>query len=130
MSRAMKVTKETPVETVIRGWVQRAAITGQADPYVGKRQQPRTTWTVPVVMRIVDAAGERLLHLMSRDVSLTGLGLTCREKLSPMTTVQLWVGAEEQCVVGRVMHCTQGLSGYVIGIEFDRAAACNARRAG
>ncbi len=127
-----KVEKESTnrVDGLVRGWVRRAAITGRTDSYEGKRQNARTSWSVPVVLRLNEDGFERILYTMSRDVSLSGLGVVGKERLPVMTQVEIWVGSEDRCVMGRVMHCTQTIGGYVIGIEFDLCADCGARKAG
>jgi hypothetical protein len=103
----------------IRQWVSQAMSTGTVDPYPGKRRHPRVNWEVPAIVRTESDGRARLLYVKTRNVSLGGVAVVCRAPLRAMAAVQVCMGGEEHCVTGRVMHCTQMLGSYLIGIEFD-----------
>ncbi|HEY3241985.1 MAG TPA: PilZ domain-containing protein [Phycisphaerae bacterium] len=105
-----------------RSWLHEALATGSVDAYIGKRRHARVSWNVPAILRVTLDHRARLLYVSTRNVSASGMAVVCRERISAMSMIQVCIGGEERCVAGRVMHCTQTLGGYLIGIEFENVA--------
>ena len=120
----LRTTDWTDCESVIGAWIEQARTDGRKDDYAGKRQFPRVTWQVPVTLE-VDPDGGRPTTVFgkSRDVSLGGIGVQVRQRIATMSLVRITVDSDGTSVTGRVMHCTGGLGGYIVGIEFLREAA-------
>jgi hypothetical protein len=111
--------KQADQDAVIADWLAEARITGTEDAYRGKRRWPRVTWQVPVTLEV--HPGERrsrTCHATSRDISEGGLGLRLRQRLPAMAPVRVFIGEDERSVRGRVVHCTDTLGGFIVGVEF------------
>jgi hypothetical protein len=124
MNAQWQMTDGTDCESVIGVWIEQARVDGREDDYAGKRQHPRVTRQVPVTLE-VDPDGRRpaTVYGQSRDVSLGGIGVHVRQRIAAMSVVRITVDSDGTSVTGRVMHCTGGLGGYIVGIEFVREAA-------
>ena len=103
----------------IREWLANARLEGREDTYAGKRRYPRVTWVVPVTVEFLDGerAGENDFA-MSKDISEGGVGLRCRRPLAVRTLVRVMTDEGAPCVHARVMHCTETLGGFIVGLEF------------
>lgn len=117
--------------TVVREWLAQARLVGEEDVFAGKRRHPRVTWTVPVTLAVLDGpeAGTRQ-YAHTKDISEGGLGLRARRPIPLGSTV--WVGPDDSAmgVHARVMHCTETVGGFVIGISLHppQTAAQELRR--
>ncbi|MCP4590944.1 MAG: PilZ domain-containing protein [bacterium] len=114
------------LETV-QGWLDEARQTGQGDTYAGKRRYPRYTWTVPVVIEVLDGelAGESD-YASSRDISEGGLGIRLRRRIPDRSMVRVTTDEYGPGIHARVMHCTETLGGFILGLEFAPAPQCDA----
>ena len=100
-------------------WLAEARRYGREDVYAGKRQHVRVTWEAPVTVVVYDGrqAGETD-HATTRDISSGGLGLRCRRPLAVHSLVAVVSEIDGQCVHATVMHCTETLGGFLVGVEF------------
>jgi signal transduction histidine kinase/DNA-binding response OmpR family regulator len=100
--------------------VDLATRAGQPDAYEGKRAQVRYRIKMPIEVRTLEPnaecyAGE--LH----DVSSGGIGLWTERAWVPGTEIMLreWQPhGHANWVPATIMHCTRGLTGYLIGAAF------------
>lgn len=115
--------------SVVTRWVTEARRTGETDSYAGKRSHPRSLWSVPLKVKMVSGryAGE-IVCANTRDVSLGGMGFFSRRRFEIHTEVEVWVHRHPQGVRGKIMHVTQTIGGYVVGIAFDESSGQHRRR--
>lgn len=90
-----------------------------ADRWLGKRRTPRSQLLVPVVVRIrpqSDPASSFTCEL--RDISASGMGVSVSCELEPYQSVLVELRVADAHWAGEmfVIHCTQGLSGYRVGL--------------
>jgi len=105
----------------IRRLVEYAAERHRGDPYAGKRTSKR--FRTPIHLDIASDLAEtaKAAPATLHNISSTGLGFIGRTKLDPGSEVYIRESAADppgpwiQC---RVSHNTQGIRGYVIGVEF------------
>lgn len=104
----------------VERWLANARLEGREDTYTGKRCYPRVTWQVPVTLDILDGerAGE-CDYATSKDISKGGLGLRCRQSVPVRSFVRVVSDGDGQSVYARVMHCTETVGGFFVGIEFQ-----------
>ncbi|MCB9849092.1 MAG: PilZ domain-containing protein [Phycisphaerales bacterium] len=107
---------------VIERWVAEAELTGETDNYLGKRQYPRFSWNVIVLLRIKsgDLAG-KIIRARTKNVSLGGLGVQLRSQLAAGTEVDVSVEGRPFCVRAEVVHCTKAMAGNLVGLLFLRS---------
>ena len=106
--------------SLIYKWLSTAKRTGIRDSYAGKRRTPRYQIQLPVVIEVNPGTTKcRMLYVNSRDISRGGIGVTCREKLQPLTPVRIYVDDGEASVSGIVRHASPILGAYIVGIEFN-----------
>lgn len=109
----MPKTDEARSREVIVNWLEEAKFFGQKDPHAVRRADPRYTWTRPMEL-MVDGT---IHYVYTRDVSRDGVGLTCRERLDDESRVQLRRDSNDPWVPARVVHCTQTVGAFKIGID-------------
>ncbi|HOA73833.1 MAG TPA: PilZ domain-containing protein [Phycisphaerae bacterium] len=95
---------------------------GDSDTWSGKRAHPRQDLILPVRLRLVTGAEnvrEPAFTARSRDISCRGLGLTVPCKLEPHKHFDVEVFTDRGTWVGRMrlVHCTQTIGGYKVGLE-------------
>ncbi|MCP4250134.1 MAG: PilZ domain-containing protein [bacterium] len=115
----VKLAPQTEDVTLVDDWLQQARQTGRTDAYAGKRRYPRTTWDAALEVHVPKSAGRTVTHYASaRDISEGGIGLQWRRAVPDCTVVRICPAGELKGVSAMVMHCTQTLNGYIIGLEF------------
>ena len=103
----------------IETWLREAERIGQIDGYMGRRRWVRYSWHVPLEIDTKDRFNRPVILLATgRDISTGGLGVHCRTKLPAMSVVSVRRFDQKSAVQVRVMHCTQTVNGYRIGMEF------------
>ena len=117
-------------ETTVRQWLVNARLRGEEDVYAGKRRRPRVTWQVPVTVEILDGVrANQSDYATSKDVSAGGMGLRCRRAIEARTLVRVVTDEDGRFVHARVMHCTETIGGFFIGVEFQpQQLACRTIR--
>jgi len=106
--------------TVIARWVSEAESTGEKDPYLGKRQHPRFTWNVVVLIRVrTGALAGKVIRARARNVSLGGMGVQVRSQLEAETLVDVSIEGRPHSVCARVVHCTKAMTGNLLGVNFQ-----------
>jgi hypothetical protein len=105
---------------VVEHWVAEAELTGTTDNYLGKRQHPRFTWGVIVLMRVLTGrlAG-KVIRARTKNVSLGGLGVQVRSELESGTEIEIMVEGQPYGVAATVVHCTKAMTGNLVGLSFD-----------
>jgi len=104
---------------VIERWVAEAELTGDTDNYLGKRQHPRFTWGVIVLLRVKsgELAG-KVIRARTKNVSLGGLGVQLRSQLAAGTQLEVTVEGRPFGVAAEVVHCTKAMAGNLVGLSF------------
>jgi hypothetical protein len=117
MSSATSAASQT--QDLIDLWLADAKLYGQKDPYLGKRRHPRYQWKMPVDMDVLSIDGSQCrLYAQTRDISEGGIGLECRQQLEPDSRVRIRLEGQLEAIEGYVVHCTQGLGKYLVGVVF------------
>ncbi len=105
--------------SLVEGWLAEASKIGRGDNYAGKRRHPRFKWQVPAVIEIdPDSPHRRLVYATTRDISESGIGVKCRDRLPQFTNVRVYVNDGEEYVSAVVRHSTGTLGGFIVGTEF------------
>ena len=107
-------------------WLELAKFCGQEDPYLGKRQSVRFKWRAYVQVEVQHLDGSvEYLYATTKDVSEGGLGLVFRRPVPPRAKIRVQLDDENQfgIVSGTVMHCTQTVGSYFVGMCCDDAIA-------
>ena len=105
--------------SLVDAWRQQARQAGRTNAYAGKRRTPRTTWNAALEVYVPKSAvGTAIHYATARDISAGGIGLQCRQAIPDCTLVRICRAGELTGVSAMVMHCTQSLTGYIIGLEF------------
>lgn len=100
-------------------WVEDARRCGRTDTYLGKRQHPRWTWSVDLLVRVDDGPMmDQTLPARAVNVSLGGVGMIVRAPLRAGVGVTIRVTSETEAVSGTVVHCTKIMQGYLVGLSF------------
>ena len=116
---SMALTQTVVGCPTIEAWLAEAKLTGHIDGYLGRRRWVRYSWHVPLEIDTKDRFNRPVILLATgRDISTGGLGVHCRTKLPAMSIVSVRRFNQESAVQVRVMHCTQTVNGYRIGMEF------------
>jgi hypothetical protein len=104
---------------VVERWVAEAELTGEKDPYLGKRRHPRFTWSVVVLIRVRSGrlAG-KIIRARARNISLGGMGILVRSELESGTIVEISIEGRRFSVGATVMHCTKAMTGNLLGVSF------------
>lgn len=93
---------------------------GGEDSYNGKRRDKRTRWQMSVMVELnAGTPQRRMINATTRDISASGVGLSCRAALKPNSEVRIYVGDGDEYISATVRHCTRSLPGFIIGVEFD-----------
>lgn len=98
---------------VILSWVDEAQSEGKTDAYRSKRALPRHTWDRPLEMLIED----KVEYVYARDINSKGVGLVCKTRLQPQGVVHIRSNDAEPWVRCRVVHVTQTVGAYKVGVE-------------
>jgi len=105
---------------VIESWVAEAELTGERDPYLGKRRHPRFTWSVIVLIRVrTGALAGKIIRARTRNVALGGMGIQIRSQLAAGVDVEISVEGRPFSVKASVVHCTRAVAGNLLGIAFE-----------
>ena len=101
----------------LKAWLDEAQSAGQPEPILGERRHPRFLWVMYVeVMKIGNAAEKSPCRI--RDISEGGIGLFCHQKWSTEEPVRICRPNQRgQHVDGKVVHCTQTVGGFLVGVE-------------
>ncbi len=109
---------------LVDSWLSDARKAGKGDSYAGKRRHPRFDWQVPAVIEIdPDTPHRRLIYATTRDISESGVGVRCRDRLPQFTNVRIYVNDGEEYVSAVVRHSTGTLGGFIVGTEFTETDA-------
>ena len=101
----------------LKAWLDEAQIAGQPESILGERRHPRFLWVMYVeVMKIGNAAEKSPCRI--RDISEGGIGLFCHQKWSTEEPVRICRPNQPGMHVdGTVVHCTQTVGGFLVGVE-------------
>lgn len=107
-------------QATVRQWVTEARVFGQECGYAGKRRHPRITWQAPLTVQILDGArvGESE-YGAARDISEGGVGLRVRRSVPVWSHVRVTYDGDGRQVYGQVMHCTETVGGFIVGVQFQ-----------
>jgi len=120
----MKALVQTEVydeeDAVVRQWLAEAHVLGEESEYAGKRRHPRVAWQMPITVDILDgaSAGESY-YATSKDISEGGMGFRCRRAVPVWSCVRVTCDDDGQYVHGQVMHCTETVGGFIVGMQFQ-----------
>lgn len=115
----MDQTQTTSTGAVVREWIAQAQRSGVKDNYTAKRRSPRVGWGISLMVRFVDDPSREPLFVHARDISPEGVGFTNRQPVEEGTRLALSADDPEQIAYAKVTRCTRGVSGYLIGADFD-----------
>lgn len=105
---------------VIQRWVAEAELTGERDPYAGKRRYPRFTWSVIVLIRVRSGAlAGKIIRARTRNVSAGGMGIQVRSQVEAGVDVEISVEGRPHSVKAAVVHCTRAVTGNLLGVSFE-----------
>lgn len=114
-------TPET-VTTHVEDLVDFATRAGQLDVYAGKRDKPRYRLRMPMEIRLKDSPEDQIISVELHDISLGGIGFWSESILKADTQILVreWRPDEPAgWIPARVLHCTRGLTGYLLGAQFS-----------
>ena len=106
----------------VERWLCDAGELGSRDVYNAKRDEARTTWTMPLVFKPQsgDNRGDHL-YVRGKNLSVHGMAAVSRKSLAAGTLLHICDTNETEYAVGRVVHCTATLGAYIIGVAFDQS---------
>ncbi len=118
MTAALKKAIIDTTRQVANNWINDAKNWSRGDSFSGLRQTPRYQWHTPVILEVLEGrdAGQSC-YANTHDISLGGMGLTCRHPLQQGTLVCV-TDDKGDAVFGRVCHCAQSITTFKVGIEF------------
>ncbi len=118
MTAALKKAITDTTRNVANKWINNARHWSKGDTFCGLRRQPRYQWHTPITVEILegDNAGTTC-YANSHDISLGGLGLSCRCDLNAGTLLCI-TDDNGDAVFGRVRHCSKHITTYKVGVEF------------
>ena len=106
--------------------IRMAAEYGAPDSYSGKRGAPRIRDGLRLELT-TDLQQSGDVHAVSmHDISKSGLALWSKKKFQHNTIVyirEFSTGEARPWLTARVNHCTGGLRGFLVGVEFDLPAS-------
>ncbi len=110
--------------TTVEQWVAEARESGTQDVYGAKRLHARTTWYVPLIVRVLSGArtGESC-YAKGKDVSSFGMAIVVRKDIPAESIIEVSNEAQTEHARARVIHCTPTLGAYIIGVAFDENPA-------
>ncbi len=110
----MLATKQH-AKSIVAEWVNAAQASTAPDDYLGKRATPRhAPWREPLELRL----GTEVVNATGRDISLEGVGFTCRRKLARDDLIELRHIHDAFWLPIRIRHCTSTIGGYKVGASF------------
>ena len=121
MSTAMLATynRKTNAEDLVALWLEDAKQWGQKDAYLGKRRHRRYGWQGAMEIDVESIDGKYWsLGGYTRNISLGGIGLECRQPLEPHSRVHIRMFGQTRGVDGYVVHCGESLGRYIVGVMF------------
>lgn len=102
-------------KSLIKEWVFQARAEAEQDNYLGKRLMPRfAPWSEPLELR----AGGKIINAQGRDISLQGVGFTCKQQLRRGEDAEIRPHGESVWIPIRVQHCTLSVGVYKVGAKF------------
>lgn len=110
----MLATKQH-ARAIVQEWVDAAEGSARPDDYLGKRSTPRhAPWHEPLELRI----GTEVVNAKGRDISIEGVGFTCRRRVSRDELIELRHTDDAFWLPIRIRHCTGTIGGYKVGASF------------
>lgn len=103
--------------------VEFAARAGQPDVYTGKRCAPRYRVKMPMEIRRREEPVEAAVSVELHDISLSGFGFWSEHEFKQYTKmlVREWKPlAEAEWIEAKIVHCTRGLTGFLVGACFEK----------
>lgn len=105
-------------------WLELSRIEGNADSVLRRRKYPRFSAADDFLIKPAQGDIENAPEHFARgyNISQNGLGILSKWLLHADSAVLIRRGQapeEEPWVQGKVIHCTQSLTGYKIGLSFE-----------
>ena len=114
----MSIT-QLAAKPVFQRWLDRALEKGEPNLLTeAKRQSQRIVWIAPAAVLLSNSDPERRIPSRIQDISHEGIGIHCREPISPGTPVRIYAGvpfSQDEFIEGIVAHCTATMGGFKIG---------------
>ena len=112
-------TAQLAAKPVFQRWFDRALGTGEPNLLTeAKRQSERIVWIAPAAVLLRNSDPQRRIPGRIQDISREGVGIHCREPISPGTPVRIYAGvpfSQDEFIEGIVTHCTATMGGFKIG---------------
>ncbi len=106
--------------------IRMAAEHGTPDSYTGKRRAPRIRYELRLELT-TDLHQSGDVHAVSmHNISKSGLAFWSKKKFQHNTIVyvrEFSTGEPRPWLTARVHHCTGGLRGFLVGVEFNLPAS-------
>ncbi len=116
-----RVAKAQTEEGAIQRMVSAAAATGKQDHYSGKRHANRFIEGIPLEVTGDPSKASSVMAVTMQNVSNGGCAFWCRRKLEVRSPLYVREFSEDNScpwLPAQVVHCTQGIRGYLIGVAF------------
>jgi hypothetical protein len=99
-------------------WLESARGHCREEPAPSKRHCARYRWDTALELRV----GKKIHYVLGRNISTCGIGVLSRAGVTPGRTVELRRTPEDPWVGCRVMHNTQSVGAYRVGLAFEAGA--------
>ena len=104
----------------VRRWLKEAEESGETSTYEAKRSSSRYSWNCAMELMVGDdGLNNDIMYVYTRDISATGVGLTCRQNLPGGTRVVIRRHRTEPWIPARVTHSTESIGAHKVGIEIQ-----------
>ncbi|MCG3138774.1 MAG: hypothetical protein HJJLKODD_02643 [Phycisphaerae bacterium] len=103
-------------------WVAEAELLGKSDQLAIKRGQVRFISPGDYRLQSLDGSESREHCVRGYNISISGLGVMSKERLPAGTRVLIHTDIDNgnmPGVLASVIHCTQTVGGYKLGLQFD-----------